>query len=222
VYELSMSHDVNGITLARVGKTSRVEQRSLKRANALQSTIVGIKNFLPAFTRKLISAFIVAAVERKSTRIAENVMFFEGATDQIRRRIEATAVFPQADFVSKVTALRKLLNADAERRREISATLRESNNLSKVASCFLKLAGNLDALASALHSLEFVASGREHEAAQQRVAFQNLRTLIKSGDHSDIDPELFDLAQQAISASDSRDLSLDSMWSARMTQGPLH
>ena len=161
-------------------------------------------------------------VDRQAERLAQRVVWYEGAAVHLEREIAATAVLPSKEFVQKIDDFAALTVKHRQKTVEVLEQIYSVKQISGVGESMTRVLKSLDELSAVISAMRFVATGQALEVAQQREVFLQIREKIQAQDDSDIDPELLELASRADIAARSRNLADDPDWARRMTQGPSH
>ncbi len=218
----TLSFDVTGLTLQNINRTRRTELPSAFLFYLL-GKVIGIAYAInPTLSSKAISKGLSFLVGRQAEKLAQRVVWYEGAAAHLEREIAATGVLPPHDFIRKIDDYAAQIAIHRGKTTELLDQIYSVKQISGVGDSLTLVLKRIDQLAVAINSMRFVATGQALEVAQQREIFLQLREKIQGHDDSDIDPELLELAARADSAAASRNLAADPDWARRMTQGPSH
>ena len=218
----TLSFDVTGLTLQNISRTRDAESRSAILVDLLRISIKTAYYFSPTLSVKAISKGLSFFVDRQAEKLAQRVVWFEGATVHLEREIAATAVLPTKEFVQKINAFAALTAMHKKKTAEVVGQIYFAKQISGVGESMTRILKRLDELLAVIDAMRFVATGQALEVAQQREVFLQIREKIQGQDDSDIDPELLDLASRADVAASLRNLADDPNWARRMTEGSSH
>lgn len=214
----TLSFDVTGLTISNIRQTRRTEEWSSLLVSMMKHAI----GYVPRASVGFISNAACRYVDRQATKVANQVLFFEGASFHLEKQIAATAVLPEEILSIKLKAYAVALRAHRQEGTDLVKKIYGLRPNSAMGGAMVRMLKNLDQLAAAVDGMAFVATGQALEVAQQREAFMQLREKIRLADDSDIDADLLELAERASAAAEARDISADPDWARRMTQGPSH
>ncbi|MCZ8227521.1 MAG: hypothetical protein O9249_00135 [Burkholderiaceae bacterium] len=218
----TLSFDYTGLALRNIRKTQHSEELAPLQVRATVAAIKFFRWLAPSLSAKLFAGIACFLIDRQTAQVARHVVFFEGVATRMERDIADTAVLPPAELVTNLEEFQASHLAHNKRRQELIDLLRSNNPHSRVALSFERLFKSLDDLCESAEALRYVASGEALEILNQRQSFLELRSQIQSGSLTECDDEMLALADDAIAASESRQLHLDAGWLDRMTRGPVH
>lgn len=220
---VTLSFDYAGLALKNVRKTQHSEEFAPFRVRVVIGAIKLASWIAPSLSAKLFSGIACVLINLKTTQIARHVAFFDGVAVRMERDIADTAALPDtAELVSKLEEFQVAHLANQKKRQSLVNLLKSRNAQSRVALALERLFRNLDDLCVSAGTLRYVASGESMDVLRQRQLFLNLRSEIRSGTSANFDEEMLALADDAIAASNGRQLSSDAGWPDRMTSGPVH
>lgn len=225
--------DVSSIAIRKMQQTERTDRFSSAKVTFLKS----ISPSIPAFIGSWLGGACARLITSKAVLTAEKAIFFRGAAGDLFRQISETHESPPEALLKEIDSFTEVLADATFRCSSIIPQLRTRNPASKVADAFEQVVAALEDLSSSVSVLRTVATGgslpgfvfpfagtESWDAAlqHQRDVFTGVRAAVRSGDASDIDPELLALAEEAIVASDARNLATDVEWSRRLSGDKLH
>jgi hypothetical protein len=175
-------------------------------------------------------------IEHKAEELAEKALFFKGASVDLQSELAQEQADP-GELITAIDGFLPMVVDGMQRCKEFGPLLRKRNPQSRAAGALDKLVQALEALHESVSLLRVVATGgslpgflfayqgvETWEAAinHQREQFSKVRASIRGGDTSDIDAELLHLAEQAMRASEERDLTQDPDWARRLSDRTFH
>ncbi|MDP9975226.1 hypothetical protein J2W39_006514 [Variovorax paradoxus] len=225
--------DVSSIAIRKMQQTERTDRFSSAKVTFLKS----ISQSVPTFVGSWLGGRCARLVASKAVLTAEKAIFFRGAAGDLFRQISETHERPPEALLEEIDSFTAVLTDATFRCSSIIPQLRMRNPASQVADAFEQVIAALEDLRSSVSVLRTVATGGslpgfvfpfagteswEGALKHQRDVFSAVRATVRSGDTTDIDPELLALADEAISASDARNLATDAEWSRRLSGDRLH
>lgn len=230
---MTLSFDFAGMAIDKIHDVERADKHAAKKVAFTKQASTMVPVFMSAWIGRMFAGYI----DRKAQSLAENAIFLEGAAYRLTEQIAETFLLPGTELVSALDAFKPKLS-EAIISCEQAVKFFQARSLeSPAAVAFQKVVLALRQVSSAAVLLRAVATGSsvsgvlmpytgvaswEEAVAQQRHAFNEVRARISGGDTSDIDAELLEMAAQAITASDSRDIRQDPAWIDRMSRSTMH
>ena len=211
-------------------KTNRFEPAKVSLLKAFSPKV-------PTIVGRWLGGIVASRVRTKAETCAERAFFFRGIAFDLYSRLQEGNASDQEELASTIDPYVASLLEGELACKQVIVMFRRRNSQSQVAGAFEEMISALASLRESVLILRTVARGGsipglvfpvgnadswETAVERQREVFSDIRSMVRSRDDGDIDPELLALAEAAISASDSRDLATDEEWAKRLSSGPLH
>lgn len=230
---MTLSFDFAGMAINKIHYVQREDRNAAKKVAVTKR----VATLIPSFLSALVGFIVAKHIDRKARSLVEIAIFLEGASYSLTQEIAVTHSLPGNKLVAALDDFIPRLYETTNSCEQAAKFFQTRRPQSPIAVAFEKVVLAIKRVSSASVLLRAVATGSsvagvsmpyagvaswDDAVQQQRNAFNSVRARIFEGDTSDIDPELLELAAQAIRASDSRDLANDHAWVGRMSHSTMH